>query len=80
MRIVIHLLRILRELDSVLHIQHGNPTFHAEVFEDNSSAFMLANNQQLSPRSRHLNVKWHWFWEHIKSEQVTVSKIARPYS
>ena len=75
MRAVVHLQRVHSEIVTALNIASGPPVIHAEVFEDNNSAYLLANNQQLSPRSRHLNVKWHLFWEHVKSEKVVISKI-----
>jgi len=37
---------------------------------------MLANNQQLSDRSRHLNVKFHFFWEQVNNGNLKVSKIS----
>lgn len=76
MRMVVQVQRILTQITQTLHLVSLPPTVYAEVFEDNNSAYLLANNQQLSTRSRHLNVKWHWFWETVKEQLVTVSKIA----
>jgi hypothetical protein len=75
MRVVVHLQRVLSEVMQEIKVASSPAIIRAEVFEDNNSTYLLANNQQLSPRSRHLNVKWHWFWEHVKSESITVSKI-----
>jgi hypothetical protein len=75
MRVIVHLQRVLTEIMRTIHVTTSPAIIRAEVFEDNNSTYLLANNQQLSPRSRHLNVKWHWFWEHVKSESITVSKI-----
>lgn len=45
------------------------PTIYAETFEDNNSAYLLANNQGLSEQSKPLNVKWHFFWEHVQTKK-----------
>ena len=47
-------------------------TVTCRAFEDNQGALLLANNQRLSNRTRHFNVKWHWFWEHVVAETLTV--------
>ena len=54
-------------------------TFHLEVFEDNMGAYYLANNQRLTPRSKHFLTKYHFFWQAVKEGvegiEVKVSKI-----
>jgi hypothetical protein len=75
MRTLLWLQRVIEEIMGKIEHQHSPPTVHAEAFEDNNSALMLANNQVLSPRSRHLNVKWHFFWQEIKNSRATVTKI-----
>ncbi|KAL7575693.1 hypothetical protein ACA910_011510 [Epithemia clementina (nom. ined.)] len=52
------------------------PTVLSEVFEDNSSAYLLANNQRLSNRSLHLNVKYHHFWEQVRNKTIKISQIS----
>jgi hypothetical protein len=47
-----------------------------KIFEDNSSAYLLANNHQLTPRSRWLNTKLHWFWEQVNNGLLKVEKCA----
>jgi hypothetical protein len=75
LRTVIWLQRVIDELLAAVELEGAPPVIHAEVFEDNNSTYLLANNQQLSPRSRHLNVKWHFFWEHVSNGGIKVSKI-----
>ena len=38
------------------------------IFEDNNSALTLATKQQVTSRTKHYLVKWHFFWSHVKSE------------
>jgi hypothetical protein len=57
----------------------SSPIVQAYFFEDNASAHLLANTQRLSTRSRHLNVKWHWFWEQVRNESMVVEKIGTDF-
>jgi hypothetical protein len=37
------------------------PTVKCKMFEDNSAALMLANAPAMRPRTKHINVKYHFF-------------------
>jgi hypothetical protein len=50
-------------------------TIHAEVFEDNNAALLLATNQHLTSRTKYFLVKWHFFWSHVNSGDIKISKI-----
>ena len=43
-------------------------TIHARVFEDNNGAISLAVNQRITNHTKHLLIKWHWFWHHVKMD------------
>ena len=45
------------------------------AFEDNRGALLLANNQRLSNRTRHFNVKYHWFWECVKDHLLSILTV-----
>jgi hypothetical protein len=66
----------VEELLTVLSLESSTPVVLAEIFEDNAAAYHLANNQQLSPRSRHLNIKWHYFWGEVNNGRLAVSKCS----
>ena len=36
-----------------------------KTLEDNQGAYPLATNQQTSQRTKHFNVKYHFFWQHV---------------
>ena len=55
---------------------YTTPVIHAEVFEDNKSAYLLAMNHSLSECSKQLNVKWHFFWEDVDEGYVKISKCS----
>ncbi len=44
-------------------------TLHTTVFEDNNGALCLAVNQRITNRTKHMLIKWHWFWEHVKTDR-----------
>jgi hypothetical protein len=43
------------------------PYVYCKVFEDNSGALELARLPKLRPRSKHINVCYHHFREHIET-------------
>ena len=65
---------VLQELVHCLHLSYTSPVIHAQVFEDNNSVYLLAMNHCLSDHSKHLNVKWHFFWEYVDEGHVKISK------
>ena len=40
-----------------------NVKIHATVFEDNQGTCILAKDQRITTRTKHLLAKWHWFWD-----------------
>ena len=46
------------------------------VHEDNSSALALATHHQITSRTRHYNVKWHFFWDQIRNDNVQILKVS----
>ena len=61
-RKLITIQQVIQELVHFLHLSYTTPVIHAEVFEDNDSANLLATNHSLSEHSKDLNVKGHFFW------------------
>ena len=51
--------------------------FETTVYEDNTAALSLANNQHVTSRTKHWCVKFHLFWDHIndKSKNLSVVKV-----
>jgi len=48
-----------------------------QVWEDNEGCLILANMKppQLTPRSKHYAVKYHWFKEQLVPEEIEIKKI-----
>ena len=51
--------------------------FRTIIHEDNSTALKLANSQKVTSRTKHWNVKFHFFWSHIndKAKNIQVVKV-----
>ena len=48
---------------------------HSTVFEDNNGALTLANLPCLTSRSKHINIRTHWFCEHVQNGFIHVVKV-----
>ena len=49
---------------------------HSTVFEDNNGALTLANLPCLTPRSKHINIRMHWFCEHVQNGSIHIVKVS----
>jgi hypothetical protein len=51
------------------------PRVHCKAFEDNSGALKLARLPKLRPRTKHINIKYHHFCEHVQLGLIKVYPI-----
>ncbi|KAL7465176.1 hypothetical protein ACHAXS_005512 [Conticribra weissflogii] len=51
------------------------PNVYCKVFEDNSGALELAKLPKLRPRTKHINVCYHHFREHVRSGLIKIFPI-----
>ena len=57
---------LVKEVTSVLNLSDDFSTItKSTVFEDNQGAITVATSPCLTPTSKHIAVKYHWFREHI---------------
>jgi hypothetical protein len=78
MREVIPLNELIKVLGSGLHLDSETmTTFRTTVWEDNNGALALASLDpgQHTPRSKHYDIKVHWFRSHLKPNKIEVEKI-----
>ena len=76
MRSLIHLRGLLFETNSRFDCGFGEMlSTISTVFEDNRTAEILATTDppQMTPRTKHLAVKYHWFCSHLLDKIVTIS-------
>ncbi len=75
MRDLLPMRRVLQEIGEQLSLDFAKPALvHSTIFEDNNGALGLATAPKLTPRTKHIAVKYHWFKSHIGEEQGFVIK------
>ena len=52
------------------------PLIHCKLFEDNKGAIELANVPKMRPRTKHLNIKCHFFRQYVQQAILQVLHIA----
>ena len=52
------------------------PKVHCKAFEDNMGAFELAMVPKMRPRTKHINLVYHQFREHVRQKEITVHPIS----
>ena len=70
MRAFIPLRHVLQELVTTFHLPVDKESLISTVFEDNQPALTLATQDppRLTPRSKHIAVKYHWFRSKLGKE------------
>ena len=48
---------------------------HCNAFEDNTGALELSKVPKMRPRTKHINIKYHHFREHVQKGTITVEHV-----
>ena len=48
---------------------------YCKCFEDNTGALELATVPKLRPRTKHINIVYHHFREHVRKKKVKINRI-----
>ena len=76
MRDLIPLRQLVGEMKAALGLDKKFQTrTFSKVFEDNDGARTLANAPKLTPRTKHIGVKYHFFREHVRSGEIQVLRV-----
>ena len=76
MRDLLPMRRLVQDVSNVLGIKGDLKTKSTSTaFEDNQGAIGLANSPKLSPRTKHIAVKYHFFRENIAKGEISIEKI-----
>jgi hypothetical protein len=54
----------------------GMPVVQCEVFEDSSGAVKMSMLHKMRPTTKHINLKYHHFREHVRKKLIWISHIA----
>jgi len=75
-RSVVQMMNLAQELkDHGFKLNNALPIAHCKVFEDNAGAVELLKEQKFCPRTKHINVKHHFFWSCINRKLVSSHKV-----
>jgi len=76
MREIIHLIDFLREAKTKgIPVNINNAAIHCKIFEDNSGAIEMAKVPKMRPRTKHLNIKYHHFCQHVQSGLLSIHAV-----
>ena len=64
-------------MGTMMKLNFAKPALvHSTIFEDNNGALGLATAPKMTPRTKHIGVKYHWFKSHISEEEgIMIKKV-----
>ncbi len=69
MRDLLPMRRVLEDIGTKLKLEFIKPAMvHSTIFEDNNGALSLAKTPRMTPPTKHIGVKYHWFKSHISGD------------
>jgi hypothetical protein len=66
---------LVEVIDRLKLKKHPNLKIKCTVFEDNNGCLSLANNHQLTSRTKHYLIKWHFFWHWVKMGVIKIVRV-----
>jgi hypothetical protein len=78
MRSLIHLCALLLQIDATVSLDlSSRVSTISTVFEDNQACKILAttNPPRLTPRSKSLAIKYHWFRQHLSPNSIVIKAV-----
>ena len=80
MRELIPLRRLVKEIAEVLDVKLTNTIIKSTVFEDNMGCIQVVNAPKMTARTKHINLKYHFFRSHIgKDKGIELQHVATSY-
>jgi len=77
LRDVIPVMNLIQEMkEKGFHVICTLPNVYCKVFEDNSGALELARLPKLRPRTKHINVCYHHFREHVRKGLIKIFPVS----
>ena len=76
LREVIPLINLLKEMEKLeICTISDTPNIFCKAFEDNSGALELAKSPKMRPRTKHINLAYHHFREHVRLRIIQLFPI-----
>ena len=77
LRDVIPVMSLVQEMrEKGFQVLCNDPHVYCKVFEDNSGALELARLPKMRPRTKHINVSYHHFREHVRKGLIKIFPIS----
>ncbi len=67
LRETISMTNLMREMNIIFPLYLPQPKFVLKVRKDNQSCIAMTNNPKLTPQNKHIAIKYHHFWQHVKT-------------
>ena len=74
-REVIPMRELMIEIGSLFGLTSIAPTLKCTLFEDNMGAEHLAKSPKMTPRTKHIAIKYHHFREHVKAGTLIIERV-----
>ena len=71
MRDVIPLMNLLEEFGKIIVVKNIPPMIKWKIFEDNVSCIKVATAPNITPRTKHIALKYHFFCSYVQSGKIT---------
>ena len=65
----------LEQFEKMLNIESKRPSVKCKVFEDNDGAIKLAKSPKILPCTKHTDLKYHHFREHVWKGLIEINPI-----
>jgi hypothetical protein len=76
LRDIIPIMEPIKEMkEHNILVINTKPDVYCKVFEDNSGALELARLPKLCPRTKHINVCYHHFCEHVRKGLIKIFSV-----
>ncbi len=76
LRDVIPVMNLIQEMEEKgFQVICTLPNVYCKVFEDNSGALELARLPKLRPRTKHINICYHHFREHVRKGLIKIFPV-----
>jgi hypothetical protein len=78
LRVLLPLRELLQEVCQPLGLSaHSKVLIRSTIFEDNHACYQLATSDppRMTPRSKSIAIKYHWFREHLRPGEVEIKPI-----
>ena len=60
-REVIPFINLLKEIKKYMNLEIDDAQMICKIHEDNTSCITIAESNKLTPRTKHISLKYHWF-------------------